>query len=888
MIGMRELCVLTWAVVASVFLSAQVPAAEAARWTEPAPLSGVVVGPDEEPVPGARVVIWTGSAINDVPLLCPSCYADCGRAERTDALGEFTFEDVDDEVAFRLVIVAEGHHPLHTGYVTPGEAAGTFTLQPREPVVDEARLVRGRVVDAQGRPVADAMVTPRMWWQDGGRSGGSHLDGSDPFAFTGADGRFELAAGRPVHGAALYVQGPVLAPTHVDLVRSGLALEQQPDITLHIGAMVNGRLIGTDGRPLAGVTLNLQSVDRTGGRAYGPVTYGTDDLGRFSFQNVPANTKIEIFGGMEALRGHGVPEPTVLTTAPDDAVSEVGDIRLQPGYTIRGRVVTSDGKPLPAVGRKANLGARADLQRVEIADDGSFAFENVPEGRVTISMQLPGYFISRWNPNRDQNNRSIRGAVVGDLDDFVVLMEPGIEPWQANGHGLRSGERVPTLRGIDEPLPAIVGGRLATVSIHPQADDATGWPEYPWHASLLLPVGTSADNPRAIEVSASDPTRPYLPAARWTLEATRDVVGLSWAEAFPDARVLAFEVADGDQRTRRLVDRGGVGMRAFVVHEPQEAAGEHLALGRVLDASGAPVAGARVTPMAFWQGGTGRLPWPGGTRLTATNEHGTFGVGASEPYDRVQVRVLAPGHPEQVFDMVTKAGRQDIDLRRPARLTLTAHGRTGEPAGHAVATLWRRDQTMRWYVQAVAHADKSGRVVFESAPTGEGLRVIIEDSARGGTALWGVVEIDPIQGEAHDAGIAKALAPATITGQLVARVSLALAERPALVLHRLATDERLTVRPDDDGTFVFPPVPAGEAYAISYHGPGYLHPAHAATVQGFAAGCTAVGGRLGGDTHLRLLVQPTHDGGPTPQFVGQQFDKPLSSVASDAGLSVVR
>ncbi len=140
---------------------------------DPAPLTGIVQDPSGEPIEGARVVIWTGSAINDGPLLCPSCYADCGRSETTNQEGAFAFEDADDEVAFRLVIVAEGHHALHTRYVTPGQEPDSFTMYPRQKVTDPTRLVRGRVIDVDSRPVADAMIKPQMWWTKPGYEGGS-------------------------------------------------------------------------------------------------------------------------------------------------------------------------------------------------------------------------------------------------------------------------------------------------------------------------------------------------------------------------------------------------------------------------------------------------------------------------------------------------------------------------------------------------------------------------------------------------------------------------------------------------------------------------------------------------------------------------------------------
>ncbi len=849
----------------------------AAALADPAPISGVVTSEAGGTIDGARVVIWTGEAINEVPLLCPSCYADCGRAETTDQAGAFTFDEVDDEVAFRLVIVADGHHPLHTPYVTPGQEPRTFQLRPREAVEDPARLIRGRVVDAEGRPIADAMVDPQLWWFEG-RRGGSYLEGSDPFAFTGADGRFELAAGSPVHGAMLHIEGPVMAPRYVELVRSGLPPEDQPDITLHTGVTVNGRLVGTDGQPLPDVTLNLRSVSRFIGVYYGPVTYGTDENGRFSFQNVPANMAVEIVGGMVELRGHGVPEATLLTTGDNDTTSDVGDIHLEPGHTIRGRVVLSDGKPLPPNGRKIEFGARGDLQRADVGDDGSFVLENVPAGEASMSVQMPGYHISRWNPNRDQVNRGLIGTVTGNIDDFVVLLEPGLERQQADWHRFRTGEHVPTLRGIDEPLPQAVGGRLRAITIDPRVASAEGWKNQPWHATVTLAADTTPDTPRTIDVSASDPTRPYLPAQQWTIEAMHELVGLQWPEEFGDARVLRFELREGENHADTIVDRGFPGMSRFVLHEPQQAGEANVSLGRVLDASGQPIASAHVTPVAYWKHSTGRSPWPGGTRMTATDDQGRFGVSATEGYDRVQVRVSAPGHADQQFDIVPDEQRRDLVLAPSAALLMIALEAAGDPARHAVATLWRQNDSRLWTVIDFAMADRAGSITFEQAPSGERLQVIIEDAAADSNTAWSVVEVDPIKAKSHDLGEMRAVQTALITGQLVARHDVDLWERPAIVLLRAATGERFTVWPDDQGQFAFPPVPAGDAYALTYHGPGYLHPAHGATIQGFAAGSTAVGGRLEGDTFLRLMIEPTWDGGESPQFVGQDRSRPFTSV----------
>jgi hypothetical protein len=63
---------------------------------------------------------------------------------------------------------------------------------------------------------------------------------------------------------------------------------------------------------------------------------------------------------------------------------------------------------------------------VDVAADGSFAFQGVPAESVALSVNVPAYPLSIRNPSLDRlNGFSIIGRVSGNLENLVILLEPG-------------------------------------------------------------------------------------------------------------------------------------------------------------------------------------------------------------------------------------------------------------------------------------------------------------------------------------------------------------------------------------------------------------------------------------------------------------------------------
>src|SRR5690348_10681507 len=52
-------------------------------------LSGTAKDQESQPVPDATVFVWTAGPKEGTGVLCPSCYADCGKKVTTDKEGHF-------------------------------------------------------------------------------------------------------------------------------------------------------------------------------------------------------------------------------------------------------------------------------------------------------------------------------------------------------------------------------------------------------------------------------------------------------------------------------------------------------------------------------------------------------------------------------------------------------------------------------------------------------------------------------------------------------------------------------------------------------------------------------------------------------------------------------
>lgn len=242
-------------------------------------------------------------------------------------------------------------------------------------------LVRGRVVDKDGRPIAGAEVAPfvrrngRAFFDrgnGGGRGGPDFQPGTDFRALfrerpltaavsTGADGVFALAGEAFARGTTVE-----LAVKHVDFapaVSRGewtaddggeLALD---DIVLNVGVTLTGRVVGPTGAGVAAAEVRFDDAGQggRGGRGGPGGRFGggsdrleelvgrveTDATGSFSFAHIPAGRFRVVATAPRHVDGR-----TDTVEGADGATVDVGLIELGPGAELSGIVLDSFGQPV--------------------------------------------------------------------------------------------------------------------------------------------------------------------------------------------------------------------------------------------------------------------------------------------------------------------------------------------------------------------------------------------------------------------------------------------------------------------------------------------------------------------------------------------------------------
>src|ERR1700683_5328728 len=121
-------------------------------------LTGKVTDSSGKPLEDATVMIYRASLRKGYGTLCPSCYADCGKRAVTDQTGSYTISGLDPKLLLELVVVRDGYAGAYARGVDPRGRAPIVALAPRVAADDPNRVALGRVLDANGRPLADAVV----------------------------------------------------------------------------------------------------------------------------------------------------------------------------------------------------------------------------------------------------------------------------------------------------------------------------------------------------------------------------------------------------------------------------------------------------------------------------------------------------------------------------------------------------------------------------------------------------------------------------------------------------------------------------------------------------------------------------------------------------------
>jgi hypothetical protein len=366
----------------------------------------------------ATVFIYEGHVKKGYGVYCPTCWADCGKHASTDAEGNFSIAGLNPDLQFKLMVVKEGYTAAFVDKVDPQKGpAPAASLKVRPAIEDLSQVVRGRVVDGQGKPVKDAVVE-----QAGvaymGRGGIAHrfgpIDWIDLMAVSNEQGEFEMAYSKPAVEMILRVSPRGMAQK----LFTEPTGPNRKAMTVTDGATIFGRVVQPDGKPAANVEIGVMAHSRAAGTSFPEMVIGTREDGTFAITNVPVGRVLYVYPKMESLAPLGFagnPEP--LETKDDGQEIHIGDLKLQPSYTLRGKVVLSDGA---AVGKEMRVTIGSDnimdSQMVVLEPDGSFEFKGLAKGVYTLMPGVRNYQLAD----------GATGEVLVDRDgkSVVVRVEP--------------------------------------------------------------------------------------------------------------------------------------------------------------------------------------------------------------------------------------------------------------------------------------------------------------------------------------------------------------------------------------------------------------------------------------------------------------------------------
>jgi len=440
-------------------------------------MQGRVTDVAENPLQEAHVFIYTGKPKHGPAYLCPSCYLDCGKRVTTGADGRFLIKSLAPSLLFRILVVREGYLPKFVSDIDPSEKPLTVALEALDlSDIPTDRIVQGRVVDGEGKPIVGASVSVEGWGSDNGSAtwGPSSRVMLTPVAVSNLQGKFFLGAKQDLRNVDLEILCPNYAQAEFYEIPLG---EPARDFHLAVGGQVTGRLIHA-GKALPGRTISIASENRGMRNNFTRQSIATDPKGRFTLYNLPAGLVYCVTASMDSIGKLGITPLKTIKGLQNGESRDVGDLVIRPGLTVSGKVELNDGKPVP---KDSTLFLGHDKiwggQSRTLDPNGEFKFEGLHPGEIRCTLRMPGYRLAKRNRSyNDLNGGELLATLAESVTGLHLLMEPGDRDNNGIGHvpGMPSAEstKFQPLGGI-EPLPEFrLAARLRVRAIDAESGEA--------------------------------------------------------------------------------------------------------------------------------------------------------------------------------------------------------------------------------------------------------------------------------------------------------------------------------------------------------------------------------------------------------------------------------
>jgi protocatechuate 3,4-dioxygenase beta subunit len=369
-------------------------------------LSGRVVDEGGDPVPGARVVAWSGTSFD------PS--QDPERSVDADGDGRFALEHLGRP--FAIVARADGRACSIglRGELAPGARVGGDL----ELVLAAEWRVSGRVVGSRGEPVAAELSVREHGTTSSAFAtavaGVATFRPAHADATTDAEGRFELGP-LPYQACNVRLLSEVYGERYLSL-----PLEPGPwTIRLEDGVVLRGAVSDAAGTPVAGARVGLDGDGISSRRT----RTGAD--GTFEIRGLPEleSTYLSVAAaGFEPWLREGI---ELSAQAPPPWI----EARLSPGLPMAGRVVDAVGRP--AIGVRLVLEGERSYERHYSTDEPATVEHLVDRGQTTTDRDgrfrfedlYPGEFALRVFPRGERQAYAESRARAG-ATDLELRLDP--------------------------------------------------------------------------------------------------------------------------------------------------------------------------------------------------------------------------------------------------------------------------------------------------------------------------------------------------------------------------------------------------------------------------------------------------------------------------------